>query len=88
MIFLEQPVGVGFSYADHGEVIVSGIFLRCLLSDLLKQTQSTTEEAAQNVAAFFAILSANFPQFQGRKLHLASESYGVSTLCFSVVHNY
>lgn len=29
------------------------------------------------MAAFFAILSNSFPQYQGRTLHLAGESYGV-----------
>ncbi|KAL5513246.1 hypothetical protein ACEPAH_3644 [Sanghuangporus vaninii] len=42
IFFLDQPVGVGFSYADYGEVI------------------ETTEDAAKN----------------GRRLHLAGESYG------------
>jgi carboxypeptidase C (cathepsin A) len=36
------------------------------------------EDAAADVAAFFAILSDRFPQFQGRKLHLAGESFAAS----------
>lgn len=30
MIFLDQPVGVGFSYADHGETMASlGLSMSC-----------------------------------------------------------
>ncbi|THH08098.1 hypothetical protein EW146_g9106 [Bondarzewia mesenterica] len=51
-------VGVGFSYAEHGETV------------------ETTEEAAQNIAAFISIFFETFNQFKGRPLHLAGESYG------------
>ena len=27
IIFMDQPVGVGFSYADYGEIVVSSVFL-------------------------------------------------------------
>jgi carboxypeptidase C (cathepsin A) len=37
----------------------------------------TTEEAAQNVASFLSLWFEAFPQFEGRKLHLSGESYGV-----------
>ncbi|KAF5363981.1 hypothetical protein D9756_000949 [Leucocoprinus leucothites] len=58
VFFLDQPVGVGFSYADYGETI------------------ETTETAAKNVHAFISIFFETFPQFSGRRLHLAGESYG------------
>ncbi|KAH9950085.1 peptidase S10 serine carboxypeptidase [Amylocystis lapponica] len=58
IFFLDQPVGVGFSYADFGETI------------------ETTEDAARNVHAFISIFFETFPQFAGRPLHLAGESYG------------
>ncbi|KXN81640.1 Carboxypeptidase Y [Leucoagaricus sp. SymC.cos] len=58
IFFLDQPVGVGFSYADYGETI------------------ETTEAAAKNVHAFITIFFESFPQFSGRRLHLAGESYG------------
>ncbi|THH20268.1 hypothetical protein EW146_g1054 [Bondarzewia mesenterica] len=67
IFFLDQPqvsfplvsiVGVGFSYAEHGETV------------------ETTEEAAQNIAAFISIFFETFDQFKGRPLHLAGESYG------------
>lgn len=44
---------------------------------LTKPQQSTTAEAALDVAAFMAIFFANFPSFQNRALHMAGESYGV-----------
>ncbi|KAF5347055.1 hypothetical protein D9758_011617 [Tetrapyrgos nigripes] len=56
--FVDQPIGVGFSYADYGESV------------------STTEEAAQDIAAFIAIFFEHFTKFRGRALHMAGESYG------------
>ncbi|KAJ7288113.1 Alpha/Beta hydrolase protein [Mycena rebaudengoi] len=58
VFFIDQPIGVGFSYADHGETV------------------STTEEAAEDIAAFVAIFFAHFSRFQGRGFHMAGESYG------------
>lgn len=39
--------------------------------------QSTSEEAAADIAAFVAIFFENFSQFKGRAFHMAGESYGV-----------
>ncbi|KAF8217517.1 serine carboxypeptidase [Mycena galopus ATCC 62051] len=58
IFFVDQPIGVGFSYADYGEYV------------------STTEEAAQDIAAFVAIFFAHFSKFQGRGFHMSGESYG------------
>ncbi|KAK2459316.1 hypothetical protein APHAL10511_008671 [Amanita phalloides] len=58
VFFVDQPVGVGFSYAEHGESV------------------STTEEAAQDIAAFVGIFFEHFNQFKGRGFHMAGESYG------------
>ncbi|KAJ7288105.1 Alpha/Beta hydrolase protein [Mycena rebaudengoi] len=58
VFFIDQPIGVGFSYADHGETV------------------STTEEAAEDIAAFVAIFFAHFSKFQGLGFHMAGESYG------------
>lgn len=44
------------------------------------ETVETTEDAAQNVHAFITIFFEVFKQFEGRSLHLAGESYGVSNL--------
>ena len=40
--------------------------------------QSTTEEAAKDIAAFVSIFFENFSKFKGRPFHMAGESYGVS----------
>lgn len=39
--------------------------------------QTTTEEAAQDIAAFVALFFENFPSFKGRPFHMAGESYAV-----------
>ncbi|KAI0772248.1 serine carboxypeptidase [Irpex lacteus] len=57
VFFIDQPVGVGFSYAEYGEYV------------------STTEEAAQDVAAFVTIFFEHFTKFKGRAFHMAGESY-------------
>lgn len=41
-------------------------------------SQSTSEEAAKDVAAFVSIFFENFHKFAGRAFHMAGESYGVS----------
>ncbi|KAA1475366.1 serine carboxypeptidase [Dentipellis sp. KUC8613] len=58
VFFVDQPVGVGFSYAEYGEHV------------------DTTEDAAQDIAAFIALFFENFSSFKGRAFHLAGESYG------------
>ncbi|KAK7017662.1 carboxypeptidase [Favolaschia claudopus] len=58
VFFVDQPIGVGFSYAEYGEHV------------------STTEEAAQDIAAFVAIFFSHFSKFQGRAFHMSGESYG------------
>lgn len=40
-------------------------------------SQSTSEEAARDIAAFVAIFFENFPSLKGRAFHMAGESYGV-----------
>lgn len=40
--------------------------------------QTTTQEAANDIAAFMVIFFEHFTKFKGRPLHLAGESYGVS----------
>ncbi|KAJ7804149.1 Alpha/Beta hydrolase protein [Mycena olivaceomarginata] len=42
----------------------------------IDQPSSTTEEAAQDIAAFVAIFFSHFSKFQGRGFHIAGESYG------------
>lgn len=40
-------------------------------------SQSTSEEAARDIAAFVAIFFENFPSLKGRAFHMAGESYAV-----------
>lgn len=39
--------------------------------------QSSTEEAAVDMAAFVAIFFEHFKRFTGKPFHMAGESYGV-----------
>jgi carboxypeptidase C (cathepsin A) len=41
------------------------------------ETVETTEDAAKNIHAFIRIFFETFKQLEGRRLHLAGESYGV-----------
>ena len=80
VFWVDQPVGVGFSYASYGESVVCNMFSCHERSVYLTISQSTTEEAAKDIAAFVAIFFQHFTQFQGRAFHMAGESYAVS-LC-------
>jgi carboxypeptidase C (cathepsin A) len=77
IFFVDQPVGVGFSYAEHGQSVVCHSFTRFFLQLSSTWYQSTTEQAAQDIAAFIAIFFEHFPSFKGRTFHMAGESYGV-----------
>jgi hypothetical protein len=50
-------------------------------------SQSTSEEAARDIAAFVAIFFENFSSFKGRAFHMAGESYGVCAylLCIQYI---
>ncbi|KAG6834708.1 hypothetical protein H0H93_007887 [Arthromyces matolae] len=69
VFFVDQPIGVGYSYADYGEFVVS-----CTM--VLRKAQGTSEDAAADIAAFVAIFFENFSKFKGRAFHMAGESYG------------
>lgn len=78
IFFVDQPVGVGFSYAEYGQSVVRDS--SCASFYFSEHgLQSTSEEAAQDIAAFVAIFFESFPSFKGRSFHMAGESYGV---CF------
>jgi carboxypeptidase C (cathepsin A) len=63
MIFLDTPIGTGFSYADHGETLVRAVVFSSNVMFLIR-LKSRTEDAAVDVAVFFAILSESFPQLR------------------------
>ncbi|KAJ7723704.1 serine carboxypeptidase [Mycena olivaceomarginata] len=58
IFFVDQPIGVGFSYADYGETV------------------GTTEEGANDIAAFIFVFFEHFTKFKGRSFHITGESYG------------
>jgi len=80
VFWVDQPVGVGYSYADYDiSVVCSTIGWHVdECPAYLTTRQSTTEQAAQDIAAFLAIFFQHFTDFQGRPFHMAGESYGVS----------
>lgn len=75
IFFVDQPIGVGFSYADHGESVVSIPSLNSVITPLYF-TQSTTEEAAIDIAFLSATFFEHFSELKGREFHMAGESYG------------
>lgn len=80
VFFIDQPVGVGFSYAEYGEYVVSVGLVNMFLIHSIEHIKSTTEEAAQDVAAFVTIFFEHFTKFKGRAFHMAGESYAVNKL--------
>ncbi|KAI6103294.1 serine carboxypeptidase [Pisolithus croceorrhizus] len=66
VFFVDQPIGVGFSYADYDEIVKTR---------LSSHVHSTTEEAAKDIAAFVAVFFQNFPEFQNRGFHMAGGRY-------------
>jgi cathepsin A (carboxypeptidase C) len=74
VFFVDQPIGVGFSYADHGEFVVCSNISRVQLYNNFLM-QSSTEEAAVDMAAFVFIFFEHFSQFKGRPFHFSGESY-------------
>lgn len=48
-----------------------------VISSYANLVQSTTEDAAQDIAAFIALFFQHFTKYQGAPLHMAGESYGV-----------
>lgn len=81
IFFIDQPIGVGFSYADYGEYVVR--MHNCARVHAADMTQSTTEEAAKDIAAFVTIFFEHFSKFKGRPFHMAGESYGVRVCVFA-----
>lgn len=47
-----------------------------------KYGQTTTEEAAVDIAAFVATFFERFDKFKGRGFHLSGESYGVRLISY------
>jgi carboxypeptidase C (cathepsin A) len=60
--FADQPVGVGFSYADFGETVVFLSSHAWLKTEVLKFYQATTEESAkeENLFMHSAVHSGRF----------------------------
>jgi hypothetical protein len=59
IVFLDQPVGAGFSYADGG----------------LPATPLTPARAAKDVLAFLELFLRRFDKYASAPLHLAGESW-------------
>lgn len=60
VLFLDQPVEVGFSYADHG----------------LPTTITTAADAARDVYPFLQLFLSRFPKYADAPFHIAGESWG------------
>lgn len=66
IIFLDQPVGVGFSYFSNPSSS----------NHSTEYPVSTSHEAALDVYAFLQLFYAHFPETKTREFHMAGESYG------------
>jgi carboxypeptidase C (cathepsin A) len=75
IFFIDQPVGVGFSYADHGEYLVRTSLARKLSARDSCLFQTTTEEAAIDAAAFSFVFFEHFSELKGNAFHMSGESY-------------
>ncbi|KAF8870097.1 Alpha/Beta hydrolase protein [Infundibulicybe gibba] len=64
IFFIDQPVGVGFSYAEYGEVVVRRYDRGC----------------AKDIAAFVSIFFENFSQFKGRPFHMAGNPINLTSV--------
>lgn len=62
MVFIDQPVGVGFSY--HDDARNKSVY------------PDTTDKAAPAVVGFLRLFAEAFPDLARKPLHLAGESYG------------
>jgi carboxypeptidase C (cathepsin A) len=66
VLFVESPAGVGFSYCVGGAA----------------SCQATDESAADDLAEFFSVFYARYPELLGNKLYVTGESYaGVLHAC-------
>ncbi|KAK6465429.1 Alpha/Beta hydrolase protein [Scheffersomyces coipomensis] len=59
VIFLDQPIGVGYSYSD----------------DPLSVNVNSTDIAGKDVYIFLELFFKKFPQFLNNKFHISGESY-------------
>ena len=78
-------MGVGFSYADYGETVettedAARNVYAFVWVQLLRVTLSSWCQY------YSSIFFDTFKQFQGRRFHLAGESYGVGALAPEGVH--
>jgi cathepsin A (carboxypeptidase C) len=69
MIFIDQPVGTGFSYSDFGNTTYP----------------STSEAIAADIFDFMLGWYAKFPKYANLPLHLAGESWAGHMLPYSAV---
>jgi serine carboxypeptidase-like clade 2 len=82
MVFIEQPVGVGFSYGDRYSLI--HLLTYSLTHSLTHSTvnindnndDNTALRNVQAVEAFFA----KFPEYKSNEFYISGESYAGNTL--------
>ncbi|KAJ7139206.1 Alpha/Beta hydrolase protein [Mycena epipterygia] len=66
IFFVDQPIGVGFSYAEYGQAV------------MIDRTPAVnTRLAAKDIATFIFVFFEHFTKFKGRSFHMTGELYEV-----------
>jgi carboxypeptidase C (cathepsin A) len=79
VFFLDQPVGVGFSYSDYGKNVgttedaAKDVAALWVVSGQCELLYLIALDGMTSIAIFFE----TFSQFKSRAFHMAGESYGV-----------
>jgi cathepsin A (carboxypeptidase C) len=76
IFFIDQPIGLEFALSPRASTDFVDLGVGFSYADYGEYV-STTEEGAEDIAAFVAIFFAIFSKFSGRAFHMAGSSYGV-----------
>lgn len=76
IIFLDQPVEVGYSYSENGNTVNTRLVGHHHSRKTRLLIIRNSPVAGKDVYAFLELFFARFPQYSALPFHLAAESYG------------